>query len=141
LATHDYGFRSKARFRGPAKAALIGGAVVLAGVLAVAVGATLKTGFDREAADYTVYAAQGSPCPQTTPARLKAEGPQLRYALDFGDMTVLRAFGEADCAWISGPDGRYPICRLSSPGSIEVKAGGADVLCMITPRTWKAPAS
>ncbi|MEI9891081.1 MAG: hypothetical protein WDN45_11400 [Caulobacteraceae bacterium] len=75
-------------------------------------------------------------------------------------MTVLRSFGEADCAWIAGPDGRYPICRLSSPGSIEVKTGKTDVMfapgigksaavvrrkhdvaCMITPRNWKAPAS
>ena len=158
MATHDYGFRSKPRLRGPAQGVLIGGIVVLALALVLSVGLVLKRGFDTQAADYKVYAASGAPCPQTTPARLQSEGPQLRYSLDFGGMTVLRSFGEADCAWISGPDGRYPICRLSSPGSVEVKAAGADVLyapgigrsaavvrrkhdvaCMITPRNWKSP--
>jgi hypothetical protein len=47
-------------------------------------------------------------------------------------MQLSHAFGDADCAWIADHGGaglgHYPICRFTSPGSLEVKAGAQDLL-------------
>lgn len=126
--THDYGFRTKARWKGPAFGAVLAGALLAVTVAGLAGWGSLKARWAMEAADARAYGASGPPCPATTPARLKAEGPQLRTSFMFEDMTIVRAFGEADCAVIHDADGPFPICRLSSPGSIEVKSGQADLL-------------
>jgi hypothetical protein len=126
--THDYGFRSKARWRGPAFRALIAGGLAAAAVTGWATWGSLKARWAAEAADAEAYGASGPPCPATTPERLKTEGPRLRETFMFEDMTLVRAFGQADCAVIHDKDGAFPICRLSSPGAVEVKSGTQDLL-------------
>ena len=126
--THDYGFRTKARWRGPAFLALIAGFAVMAVVGGWAAWGSLKARWAMEAKDAQAYGASGPPCPATTPERLAVEGPRLRETFMFEDITVVRAFGEADCAVIRNAGEEFPICRLSSPGSIEVRSGSEHLL-------------
>ena len=118
--TFDFGLRAKSRLRGPALKAVVGGVVVMAAVAAAAVWASLERERGKEEADARAYGASGPPCPTITPARLAMEGPHLRHRFEFGDMALAHAFGDADCAWIRDATGRYPICRFTSPGSLEL---------------------
>lgn len=126
--TFDFGLRAKPRLRGPARRAVIGGVAVMAVVAGGALWAGLERERGKEAADAAAYGASGPPCPMTTAARLAVEEPRLRHTFEFGDMTLAHAFGDADCAWIRDATGRYPICRFTSPGSLEIKDGKADLL-------------
>ncbi|HWA62456.1 MAG TPA: hypothetical protein VG939_13830 [Caulobacteraceae bacterium] len=126
--THDYGFRTKAKLKGSARTAVIVGAVVVLLVGGGAVWFALKTGWDAEARNYTDYFASGQPCPASTPARHAVEGPQFHQSFEYGDMTLIRASGEADCADVRDSSGSFPVCRFSSPGALEVKAGGQDLV-------------
>ena len=127
-ATLDYGLRTRGGLRGPAKTAMTAGVCALVAVVAL----TLWAGHQRrrvvETEAAAVYGAYGPPCPTATPERLPSVAPPLKYSFDYGGMTLLRSFGEADCAWIRTGDGRYPICRFNSAGALEAKDGKADLL-------------
>lgn len=126
--TFDYGFRGKVRWRGPARTAALAGVALIAGLAGVALWASIQRDNENNAADARAYGASGPPCPVTTPARLAVEGPRLRHTFDYGGMSLSHAFGDSDCAWIVGKGGRYPICRFTSPGSLEIRDGKTDQL-------------
>ena len=127
----DYGFRKKRRLTREMKLVLAGSAalgLVIVGYFSIA--SYLR---DREhnIADAEQYGAKGEPCPTTTKADLETNGPNLRHGFDFGDMHLVHAFGDADCAWIvdhgGAGMGRFPVCRFTSPGSLEITTGKTDV--------------
>ncbi|MDB5459384.1 MAG: hypothetical protein JWO72_1125 [Caulobacteraceae bacterium] len=128
----DYGFRKKRRLSREMKITLAAGAAVSLAIAGYFTIASVLRDRDKNIADSRAYAASGAPCPTTTKAQLAANGPNLRHGFDFGDMHLVHAFGDADCAWIADHAGagmgRFPVCRFTSPGSLEVVVGKTDVL-------------
>jgi hypothetical protein len=128
----DYGFRKKRRLNREMKITLAAGAAIslaIAGYFAVA---TVLRDRDNNIADAKAYGPSGAPCPTVTRAQLAANGPGLRHSFDYGGMRLSHAFGDTDCAWIvdhgGAGMGRFPVCRFTSPGSLEVVVGKTDVL-------------
>lgn len=128
----DYGFRAEPRLGRWAKIALLCGCGVAFCMTAWILGAGFIRARMLNLTDLAAYGAAGLPCPQTTPARLAVEGPQMREVFQYGGMLLHHAFGEADCAWVSDDNGlgfaRIPICRFTSPGALEVQADGRSLL-------------
>jgi hypothetical protein len=119
----------------PARIALGVGVTIIAGIVIAYVGADMSNSAARDKADQAAYGVSGPPCPTTTLAELAAIGPALQHNFEYGDLQISHAFGEADCAEIAGKGGlfgigapRVPICRFTSPGSLEVRDGQADLL-------------
>ena len=127
----DYGFRKKRRMTGQMKLTIAGSLVLCLAIVGYFATASFLRDRDKNIADARQYGAQGTPCASTTKADLEANGPGLRHGFDFGDMHMNHAFGDADCAYIAGDGGagmsKFPVCRFTSPGSIEVAVGQTDV--------------
>jgi len=130
--TQDYGFRAPPRLRATTRLTLLIGCVFAFCLTAWILGAGLIRARMLNLKDVAAYGVEGAPCPQTTAARLAVEGPRPRELFQYGGMRLGRAFGEADCAWISDDNGlgfaRIPICRFTSPGALEVEADGRRLL-------------
>lgn len=128
----DYGFRMKRRLSRGMMISLGGGAVICLAIVGYFTTASLLRDREHNIADAEQYGAKGNPCPTVTKADLAINGPNLRHDFDFGGMRLRHAFGDADCAWIAdhggGGMGRFPICRFTSPGSLEVTIGKIDLL-------------
>jgi hypothetical protein len=128
--TYGSGSR-KAKTSGGAKTALIvGGAVMVlvgGGLLAM----SLMRANAHDQADAAAYALQGDPCPAVAVADL---APKPHHTFEYDGLSLSRAAGEVDCAEVKGPGGfmgmgatRYPVCRFSSPGSLDVKDGAKEL--------------
>ncbi len=70
----------------------------------------------------------GTPCAALTAAAFQQRGVNLKNSATINDVTVRRQFGNAQCGGTtSGNDGGSGgRCELSSPGVVQVTAGGAD---------------
>ena len=127
----DYGFRKKRRLSGGMKIVLVVGAVISLAIIGYFTTASLLRDREKNIADAEQYGAKGAPCPTVTKADLAVNGPNLRHDFDYGGMHLRHAFGDADCAWIvdrgGAGMGRLPVCRFTSPGSLEVVIGQTDV--------------
>jgi hypothetical protein len=127
----DYGFRKKRRLSRSMMIALGVGALVCLAIVGYFTTASLLRDREKNISDAEQYDAKGDPCPATTKADLAVNGPNLRHDFDFGGMHLRHAFGDADCAWIvdhgGAGMGRFPVCRFTSPGSLEVVIGKTDV--------------
>jgi hypothetical protein len=126
---------AKNKAGGGARMAMMVGAAVVVLVGGSLVAMSVMRANAHDADDAQAYALSGAPCPTTTPARLAVEGPKPRHTFEYGGLSLSHASGEADCAWIKGPGGfmgfggtKYPVCRFSGPGSLEVKDGTSDLL-------------
>ena len=128
----DYGFRARRRLSRGMKLAIAGGGLVSLAIVGSFVVAGALRDRDHNIDDARQYGASGQPCPVVTRAQMAADGPGLRHSFDYGGMHLSHAFGDTDCAWIVSHGGagmgRFPVCRFSSPGSLEVSVGKTDVL-------------
>ena len=127
----DYGFRKRRRLTREMKLTIAGSLALCLAIVGYFTTASYLRDREHNVADAEQYGAKGAPCPTTTKADLDANGPNLRHGFDFGYMHLAHAFGDADCAWIvdhgGAGMGRFPVCRFTSPGSLEITTGKTDV--------------
>ena len=94
------------------------------GLLLTALGALAACGSGEAAAP----ALAGAPCPTLTADAFQQRGAKLKNTSTINDVSMRRQFGSAQCSGtISGnAGGSGGSCEFSSPGVVQVTAGGAD---------------